>query len=281
MKIEPVKNLLFPTSKQLADAFTLVQDKKCSSGETWVTSIFAQQILSGSQLFVEKAVSDELKNIDLYDISYDNVHLISKSIEVYFEDPMLSSVIVSKASVDYKDEDYVSGELMIFLFVIKVDGSQQMLALPFMREDYENILKKNGELKFKGNIGNQERIYQRKEIIEFYIRLVTKVLLYISIPEYKAIPITKKQLGRHGKPGVNNRPDRPINKVIYVPTVINIEKRDYNEGAGSMKSAHMRRGHFRMLRSEKFKEQGKLIFIRSCMIHGGSIKDKLYVARKI
>jgi hypothetical protein len=112
------------------------------------------------------------------------------------------------------------------------------------------------------------------------IKLIAKIFLYISIPKYKVIPITKNQLHREGKPCVNNRPARPIYRVIYVPHEINLNKQNITEHGDGIKAPHFRRGHFRMLRNERFKKQGELIFVRPCMIHGGSLKDNIYVARK-
>jgi hypothetical protein len=107
-----------------------------------------------------------------------------------------------------------------------------------------------------------------KELINAYFR--------------KEIPILKKDRQIGGKSGVKNRPDRPNYKVIYVPSIVNTNKNEVNsEAEGSSKSPHFRRGHFKMLRSDKYtNKQGELVFTQPCFIHAGKqpTTKNLYVA---
>jgi len=278
-----------------------------------------KQYKKGIQLFIEKNVTDELINTDLKDIRFEEINFPASSVELYFEDRKFPTIIFQNYSglenpfiykkdaknvaklfnvnVDelekiayqmekslekpFKDRcnkigqniNFIDGAIMIYSAVDE-SNNECFYRINFLSEEINKWIC-NG-YSINSNLNQYEKEYQK----DLY-KLCCKVFLYISIPQYKAIPITKKQLKKEGKPCVKNRPNRPISKVIYVPSVINIDKINKSTKNGDMKKPHFRRGHFRMLRNERFKKQGELIFVRPCMIHGGDMKDKLYVARKV
>lgn len=271
-------------------------------------SLFWLQKNHGIRLYVEKNVTDMLNKTEMLNISYDDIKFPAKSIEFFFEDKNLPTILFGNRTslidsakslikkIDTNKKVYARG-----LSTIDDNSEIEGINLLFMHPFENNVqlfhttgassLKKLllGELKiidlsehFAHGLPKYDHDKEVEKLTISLIAMVIKILLYISIPQYKAIPITDKALKREGKAGVKNRPNRPLSRVIYVPSVVNINKKSSSTETGDAKSPHFRRGHFRMLRDEKFtNKQGQLIFVKPCLIHGGSLQDKLYVARKI
>jgi hypothetical protein len=292
-----IKNLPYPDFLYLKNHFIheIFKDKSSCLRKSGQILMYYLQKTRGIQLFVEKNVSDELRNTDIKDITYKDIIFPASSIEFYFEDKDIPTVLLSKKE-DFNGLNPFKNEKLNVLNISATTGKYSIGYQPGIAMIYtppfadnmthhitasidnfnEWISNMEGSNSIKNEANEEYNNYAKKLLF-----LMTKILLYISIPQYKSRPITKNQLQRAGKPGVKNRPNRPCFKVIYVPPIININKNEsMSDGFGTKKKPHFRRGHFMMLRHERFKEQGKLVFVRPCMIHGGSIKDKLYVARK-
>jgi hypothetical protein len=269
--------------------------------------IYTQQ-REGIRLFVTNKIIEELTRTDFKNILYSDIKFPANSVEIYFESKDLPTVLITKHKTTFKYAQYMVEKIggtiidttglktkyahegidMIFghldgddsnyFLTQNVDEIEKWLNDPNYspKNDYKPIAGVPASMFYADDADNSDC----KQMAKKLLMLIIKVFLYISIPQYKAISITDKALRREGKSGVNNRPNRPLSRVIYVPTVINTNKKiTASNETGEIKSPHYRRGHFIMLRHERYKEQGKLIFRRPAMIHGGSISDKLYVAR--
>lgn len=67
-----------------------------------------------------------------------------------------------------------------------------------------------------------------------------------------------------------------------MPTVYNQDNKQTYNKTGEIKAPHRRRGHFRVLRNERYtNKKNEIVYVKPCFIHGGSTEDKLYVARKV
>lgn len=252
----------------------------------------------GIQLFVEKKVSDILSATDIQDIKYEDVIFPARAIELYFEDKNIPTCLIgkledqaihpfgtknNKATITFLDRDgNVTDHIpegIAYMVKINKENSEKVNIINYPKDRFEQWINTEECFPAPGYTKN-DLIYTVESKAIF--KLAVKILLYISIPEYRAIPINKDKLPREARPGVKNRPIRPTSKVIYVPPVVNINKETHHAETDTTRKPHFRRGHFRMLRDERYKEKiGKLIFVRPAMIHGGSMSDKLYVARKI
>ena len=291
----PDKNIFYPDfdyiKSQSAHTFEMqFQD---------IIQILHKQYKDGIRLFVEKAVSDELFNTDISNIEFDDIKWIASSIEFFFEDKNIPTLIlclqeknkhnqpfannIIHYSPDKKDDPCLVQMLYSFYDINKKQRYRYFNRYPSQIKTWDKELKK-----YDGNIRYHLREQYSGKAYDSIINnsyalftLLIKVLLYVSLPEYKVIPISEKTLRKCGKAGVKGRPKRPLFKTIYLPPIINVTEKQESNKTGKTVKPHFRRGHFRMLRNERYKNQGELIFVRPSMIHGGGTKDKLYVARKI
>jgi len=294
MQQQIVKNITYPN---LDDLIVMVGEQvlispkmqEMSEEQQHAYKLMFLQKTRGSQLFIKKEVTDELSKTDIHDIQFKDINFVFDTAELFFEDANISTIIMS-SFFDKKNKKNIIRGISLLWTTKNKDGFENAEIVIYSENQFNKAMANNNyspdlynamEPEYRVEYTQDEIIESKTRVVQ-YIRLVAKVLLFISIPEYKAIPITKKDIKRQCKPGVKNRPNRPMFKVIYVPSIININKQNNHlEKTGKNKVPHMRRGHFMMLRDERYKEQGKLIFRKPCMIHGGSLSDKLYVARKI
>ena len=245
------------------------------------------QTKRGVQLRVEKKLTDELQETDLKDIRVEDLCLMFPSMEIYFEDPAIPTVLLYRKDLDYQNlvKEYMKPVAFEFgrcdsvcldhyagMYNFTVQLPPEMMDA-WLREELTDAPVMPGFIK------NDEYEEQTKR---FLFRLVAKVLLYASIPEYRALEVrgTDINVRKWGKPGFMNRPRTKVFR-INAPTVV-YTGRDHVEYDGTGTTVpHRRRGHLRRLTSEKFKaKRGTIIFIRPCLIHGGSLDDRIYMVRK-
>jgi hypothetical protein len=300
-----IKNLSYPRFEEVKNKNAYIPESGIKNELDLVNYlILYTQYKEGIRLFVEKEVILMLDKVDIIDINFEDIKFPSSSIELFFDAHDLPTTIISnKKNVldnikNFKQElrinmnvtslcdgflTYKDDNGIFFMTGAKTETNKPSFFGSLIPEGAVNnfINDKAGSYidRNSDKFTTDRTIYKTLEKKIF--TLAMKIFLYISIPEYRAIPITEKQLHRQGKAGVNNRPKRPLSKVIYVPSIININKNNilHKNTVGKV-IPHFRRGHFMMLRHERYKEQGKLIFRKPSMVHGGSIQDKLYVARK-
>jgi hypothetical protein len=305
-----VKNISYPNfeymcKKSFVDKVDIIKKINESKDDMISWDILYQQYKIGANFFIKKSVTDELLKTDLKNIKYEDIRFPFDSTEIYFEDIDIPTVIIQNFKnilpflFTKKDMDSLSLEEKESFSIYKksirdvYNNGFRMLSQDKIENgrvifntiqwsDFQVDEWLNNDYFIKSQTCFQEMSKEESNDHKNLFKLIVKVFLYISIPEYKAIPITKNQLQMAGKPGVKNRPNRPTFKVIYVPSVINTNKKESVVNNEAKKTPHFRRGHFMMLRDERYKEnKGKLIFRKPAMIHGGEMKDKLYVARKI
>jgi hypothetical protein len=93
MKFKVVKNIIYPDFEELK---TLTPGD--IEDQQWLSNIatFCLQKQRGIQLYVEKKLSDEMNLVDMEGIVYQDIKFPADSVELYFEDPLLPTVIVSR-----------------------------------------------------------------------------------------------------------------------------------------------------------------------------------------
>jgi hypothetical protein len=245
--------------------------------------------LNGSQMRVDQDVSADLLLTDMSSVRLEEIPFPAKSIEFFFEDPELPTILV------------VRGKLLDILRECKFGD---MLAPPYP-EGYEeesiNFYTESSDgvgFAFRARAHNwnemiaadQEEIEDLKGSVAFtnteweYLRvmfnLCVKVLAYASIPHFAPRPINRKQM-RHGKPGVKGRPVRPSMRVVYLPEVSRENEPGQASHGDSKKKFLGRRGHMRYYRSPRYKHmRGKFQYIPPVLGPNGETPKALYKVRK-
>lgn len=252
---------------------------------------------AGISLFVEKDLTRELKNTDIKGIKYEDIIFPADSVEICFEDRTIPTVIMTKSLITPSMVDYIFskedikelianncipnnykevelGNIKRQMFFLYDDIDGESIVLNLSPEEVSKWLRYNLNDMFINELDTD----QQKTLRDLF-GLIVKIFLYISLPFYTEKAPKGNIKHKLLDPNKNNRPDRPIKRVIYVPPVVNIADKEQKDSNGSTKTPHFRRGHFRMLRHEKYKEKGKLIYIRPIYVKGGKPTNK-YIARK-
>ena len=240
----------------------------------------------GVRLRVEKSVTDELKETNLTDITPEDVIVIWSSCEIYFEDPQLPTILFYVKDQEFKritsnyfnievTYDHVDSRCMDYY---TEDGFCHTLRLPvdMMREWLNNTESHMPTIEGFVPESKEENEYKR-----YLFRLCAKIFLLASIPEYqpKEIVGPDRNIRRWGKAGFKHRPDRRVLQISlpshpsrHVPT---------GATTGSTKAPHRRRGSLHRLVDDRYvHKKGQLIYVRPCLIHGGSLEDKMYIIRR-
>ncbi len=234
---------------------------KAMAGSPGQSSWMIQQAhrMVGIQMHVSKQVSDDLLASDFSQASkVENVPWMSEVIEVYFEDPLLPTILVMKTSpekvqkwfpqlhVGLKEKEYISACMQ--------EGSGmdgRLLSLQLKPDMYDAFLTKGEtETMDRSSIFSVDLSEQDNCSISFMMNLVLKVFAFASIPNYKPKPLTKKQMYFGGKPEVKGRPQRPSFKTDYLPSTVYPKQTPSTPSEG--REFHGRRGHIRWYHSEKF-----------------------------
>jgi hypothetical protein len=239
----------------------------------------------GVQLRVLRDVTDELSFVEFRNVIHSTVPLFADSVEIYYEDRRYPTIIISDftKATQYLYEK-VTGKTILYedrrfaiLTNLGESGAGGVTILKHISE--RDILEgwdKLGEMSLK----DRSELGQKGEEQEIFLaKTALKVLMYCSIPEYRPYKFLRRRQLKGGKAGVKNRPKTPIFMTRFLPPVIYRIQRKNDVGHGIKKCPHMRIGHFRMLHADRYKEH-KLIYVRPTLIHGGSLENKLYIARK-
>jgi hypothetical protein len=302
MKQQAVKNIEYPDFEMLKT----LDSREFAPQLQDMVQILHKQYLNGIRLFVEKKVSDELCNVDIGNIEFEDIKWLASSIEFFFEDRNLPTSILCLQEKGRHNQPFIN-RISHYTDNSEEDPCLVQFLYPFYNKDNEQKYRwfnrapshikiwKEVEVTHDHNkLGEEAELVSHlrqkygtkdyNDVIEegfVLFSLAIKILLYSSLPQYKIVPISEKRLKRCGKAGVKGRPKRPLFKTIFLPPIINVNKKSKATEDGGTRKPHFRRGHFRMLRDKRFDKQGELIFVRPTMIHGGSMSDKLYVARKL
>lgn len=257
------------------------------------------QIKEGSQLWVSKAVSDDLRASDLdpIEIKFADVDWPAARLEVYFEDPTISTFLASRTS---NAEDYAAclrATAGAPARVVSTDWTPEFAHVPRIRIQAEDP---HGRFAFCDCSENEfdefvvdpdrekyipVRGFAKRDEIEDLRQLAVllfKVLLFASseghtIRKTRDKP-TKKQ---GGKPGFKNRPvtDRLI--VEYLPRH-HVERQRAAEAEKKTHQFNGRRGHWRRFRADRYVNlKGKKIFIYPIPGPDGTVPRKKFVVRKL
>lgn len=239
------------------DEFQMVKTMAGSPGmSSWV--IQQSYRIVGTQMHVAKEVSDDLQATDFSNASkIENVPWIAPVVEVYFEDPLLPTILVMKTNptllqkwfpqleVDLEDTEYITALMQ--------EGSDEltskMLSIQLKPSMYEAFLNNAEVPDMKYGFYSSALSEVDNNVMCYMIHLVLKVFAFSSIPTYKPVSITRKQMNKGGKPDVKGRPFRPAVRTAYLPNVISAS---ISTGTGTEREFHGRRGHIRWYNDDRF-----------------------------
>jgi hypothetical protein len=246
----------------------------------------------GVQMRVAKEVSDDMVLTDMGDLQFSDVAWPAESVEVFFEDPTLPTILVSKASngeIERLIEGFtITGGVKEEERVIsRIDKKGGYVLINNLKESLWNELFIRGEsMHIRGGLKLEP---SEEKAMAFMLRLAFKVFAYASLPKYvpeKIVSPITRSMG--GKSGYKGRPHRPAMRVVYLPAVHTARKDDQardntDETVSYVVVPHDRRGYFRIYRHDRFKHmKGKRQFIAPVRIHGGALEGghKVFVVKK-
>ena len=213
----------------------------------------------GTQIQVSKHVSRMLIASDFSErASVHDVPWLDKVVEVYFEDKKLPTILCMKTSPQELREWFPQVEIGLkaeeYITCLMQEGKDietaKMLSLQLKPDMYDSFLAEGKTEKMNTGILSSELSARDSAIMCYMLHLVLKVFTFASIPIYKPIPLAHKQMYFGGGPGIENRPNRPSRRVIYMPKVVH-ETSGF-DGDGKEHDFKGRRGHIRWYISEVF-----------------------------
>jgi hypothetical protein len=221
----------------------------------WMLMVSYQK--AGSQLHVSKAVSDDLIASEFSGAaSVADVHWPSSVMEIYFEDPLLPTILMMKSQKEQIEqwipfvEVEATGE---FITAAMQEGSgvehAQVLSIRLHPSQYNDFLATGTIENMPLATLSHELSPRDNAVLCYMMHLVFKVFAFASIPRFAPVRLSRKEMHFGGKPGVKGRPERPSFRVVYLPRIT------YPKTEPVTTSAHEflgRIGHIRWYKAERY-----------------------------
>lgn len=185
----------------------------------------------GVQMQVAKDVSTDLVATDFGDAAnIENIPWPAPVVELYFEDPLLPTILLMKSTPDQLRNWFPQLEIGIeephYITALMQEGNDPetstQLSLQLNPSMYESFLMRGEAVEMAVGLFSARLSDQDNFAMAYMLNLALKVFVFASIPEYRAKPITTKDMTRKfgGKPNVQGRPARPTVRLEYLPKVI-------------------------------------------------------------
>ena len=244
----------------------------------------------GSQMVVEENVTRDLALTDLSNVGIEDIPFPCDSLEFYFEDPKLPTVLVYRGTLSRQasrlhlplrewaqnsaneyDEDSIN-------FWIEGNSGAGMAFRASSKNWNQMLSASNEEIgALQGSVAFEDDEWDQ---IKPIFKLCLNVLAYASIPRLAPKLVSKSQLKHGGKPKVRNRPQLPILKVIYLPE-IKKERSKESEPSGRTHNFYGRRGVLRYYKDDRYVNmKGKYQYIPPILGPNGEIPKALFKVRK-
>jgi hypothetical protein len=243
------------------------------------------QVLRGSSILVSKALSDELQETDLKNITHADIVLLHSSMELCFEDHSLPAMLFYR-----KDKDYYSTVNRYMAPIVELEpGHMDSLCLDYYdTTGYCHTVQLPEALVDTWLQGDRIPTIPGFEIEDdrtddttrnFFL-LAVKVFIYCSIPEYA--PQRIKALGGQIRKAQLDGKKRPASRVFYatLPSkIVPVPAPTRTVSSGRSVAPHRRRGYLRRLTDERYKaKRGQMIYVRPCLVRGGGVAGNIYHA---
>ncbi len=272
---DAIKNLAYLPRPATIQDIEYANEMTGSSGFLDV-ALKEMQSRKGVQVIVSKEVSDQMENTDLSaDLDLREVPWLGECSEVYFEDPMIPTLLVSYQSIsdfeglwdglDIVDYNNVGKDTKCLRCLMEQPHTNRgrskhvreanTLYLP------QNMMNSYFKDKEDCHSGSSPFLMTEEEhdVMRRLVLMAIKVMYFASHSHYTEP--TRKQLRKGGKDGVKNRPKRPSKRVEYLPR-FRAQAQDDAQAEEGKKRFLGRRGVFRVLRSPKFtRKRGQTIYV--------------------
>lgn len=314
--VEMVKHLDYKSIRDSKDILNLSEYLTgigASAGEvrtaTFGSIMKLAQRQRGTQMYVEKEVSDDLELTDMPNLDPWSISYPGDLMEMYFEDPKLPTGLLYRGSFEAllraagpevfegfsamllaaaAREDAASEAVeafarhrTFFMTEHKVDESLNGIVLLDLTptlwakmqtdpekwdadkmDDLMGIAPNPIRTKLFGSEENARAEMDNRSDTDTsratrqLFTMSLKSMVFASIPRYMVRQSNKKLPKKQGgKPGVNGRPRRPINRVIYLPEVRALKYQQAQENTNRSRQFYGRRGTLRTYRSERYTEK--------------------------
>lgn len=259
------------------------QAEAASSFNAWVVLQELVHHSIGVQMRVQKELSDDLILSDMANLSFNDIPLPAKSLEVFFEDANLPSVLVTKCNandIERQLKGLVIGgnredQVMCRMDQRNGSGPPVIVLLNLRKDNWDEIFNQGVMPNMAHSHGLNE---SENACIREMLRLAVKVFAYACLPRYRPAPagIITRAMG--GKVGYQGRPSRPTIRVVYMPSVHTIRPGYVAPGDGPKREWKGRRGFFMVFRHDRYKNmKGKMIYVAPTRVEG---EQTLLIARK-
>jgi len=212
---------------------------------------------AGLQFQVTKQVSDDLEASDFGAGSrFQDLPFPAPSIEFYFEDPDLPTIIMAQFHQPILERHFPWLEFPATYKPVLCIAMQD-------REGCDFAVKFAYEVELEGFLScgleqwddTSEMLLtalsrREKDAFMHMARLAFKVLAFASIPRYKPQPLQRSQMRFGGKPGVCGRPKRPALHVIYLPKIVPVKPP--SQATAAKHTFKGRRGHIHWYNADCF-----------------------------
>lgn len=255
------------------------------AGQTGVICLFGEALHKkrGVQMRVAKEVSDDMLLSDLGELRFDEICWPAASVEMFFEDPQLPTMLLGKTDGHELEsligpgvEIHGDKEPRIMVRLEKKDG----VCLVFnLKEPLWHKMFILGEP--VPIAGSMQLEMSEEAAMNMMMKLAFKVFAYAAMVKYKpeTVSVVTKAMG--GKSGFKNRPHRPAVRVVYLPSLHTLRESEPHDPTGKTVTPHERRGYFRMYRHQRYINMiGKTQFIAPVKIKGGGVGNKILVVQK-
>lgn len=238
-----------------------------------------RQKTQGNQLWVSKAVSDDLQMSDIDETNFAALAWPHDVLEFYFEDPMLPTFLFHRREYganlrllkDYTGHDVTQlfeaagdrGDSVYDLVVCR-DNGVSAACITLTASVIDGAVAAGFLEKHAGHMlaDGQHDVDEGNALLRLLL-LAYKVLLFASsegcAPQRST---TKPTRAEGGKPGFKNRPVRPRMKVVYLPAHRKERKKQAAEVSSKSHAFNGRRGHWRVYQADRYvRMKGRRVFI--------------------
>jgi hypothetical protein len=217
----------------------------------------AGYLFEGVQVRIDKSLTVEFIHVDFpKNLTIEDVPYPARFMEVFFEDPNLPTLLLGrldsntpKGGLDLPSYGIVLPEVTLVAALEEEDtnGAPMLCVINLNVKDWEAVM--SGEVLEDMDMGIPLEEGESKALLSL-VSLAVQSFMYASIEGYGPVEVSRKQMRGGGKPGVKLRPARKS---------LRIARQHVLEGesipTGRSVRPHIRKGHFRFFKSERYTEK--------------------------
>ena len=285
------KNINYPRIDQLQMWQQAIRSGHGCDSDLFLYLMLTKQTLGGCQYVVQKRVTDDLMNTHLGNIRFADLMWPCDSIEMYFEDPNLPTIILQRRTFRQFEQELEQHKLPAIAQLKHAKPDDMFVRVLSERGVYALQVNLTSVMfdhwaMAGGPVPTMEggfESFDSQEVAGLHALslLAYKVMVYAAIPQLAPQQVTKRALHYGGRPGVRGRPATPILHVVDLPRQYRADKeKSTREGVGH--SFRGRHGHFHTFRSKVFvKKRGTTDYWPPVLGPDGTLPKVKYRIRKL